>query len=145
MKTIFDLFDDTWRKKDQRGWDVVYIMVDIHGVILPSNYHKTSHLEFISEYTEQCLQYLSDQDDIKLILWSSSHQSEIDAITKWLRYHKIYFDAVNSNPFEENTDYADFSKKPYFSILLDDKAGFTEYDWSEINRWIAIREMEKLK
>jgi len=145
MKPIYDLFDDVWKKKEDQDWDCVYIMIDLHGVIIPPNYHRINDLQFIHRYTQQCLQYFSDQDDIKLILWSSSYKEEIQKVVKWLASNKIYFDYFNENPLENNTKYADFSKKPYFSILLEDKAGFTENDWVEINRWIAIREMSKLK
>lgn len=145
MKTVFDLFTDTWRKKEERGWDYVYIMIDLHGVILPSNYHSVNDLQFIHPYTKKDLEYLSDQEDIKLILWTSSYVKEVAAVTSWLANQKIYFDYVNENPDEKNNGYADFSKKPYFSILLDDKSGFTENDWDDINVWIAVREMGRLK
>ena len=120
-------------------------MVDLHGVIIPPNYHKTNDLVFIHKYTQQCLQYLSEQEDVKLILWSSSYKNEIEKINKWLKSNKIYFDYINENPDEKNTKYADFSKKPYFSLVLEDKGGFVENDWDGINTWIAMREIEKLR
>jgi len=58
---------------------------------------------------------------------------------------KINFDFVNKNPSENNTSYADFSKKFYFNILLDDKAFFEPSDWVEISEWIKTRELNKLK
>lgn len=45
--------------------------------------------------------------------------------------------SVNSNPDEKDTKTGDFSKKFYFNILLDDRAGFQpETDWLEICRII---------
>lgn len=132
MKTIHQLFKDTWEKKALRGWDYVYVMVDLHGVIVPSNFHRTDSFEFVSNHAKLGLQTLSKRSDVKLILWSSSHEVEINAIRKWLFDNNIHFDYINENPNEANTEYADFSKKPYFSILLDDKAGFEAIDWETV-------------
>lgn len=145
MKTVGDLFTDVWRKKDERGWDCVYIMVDLHNVILPSNYHKGNDLQFISPFAEKCLQYLSKKDDVRLILWTSSYPDEVDNVLEWLEKADINFSYVNINPLEKSTEYADFSEKPYFNILLDDKAGFEGNDWKEIWQWIQNRKFDKLK
>lgn len=145
MKTISKLFREAWEKKESRKWQYVYIMVDLHGVILPSNYHSSNDLRFIDSYAKECLQYLSQQDDIILILWSSSYEFEITNVRRWLAKEGILFDFVNENPLELNTDYADFSKKPYFSIVLDDKGGFEPSDWYYLSQWIQLRELEKLK
>jgi hypothetical protein len=137
MKSITELFNEAWLKKKERGWNQVYIMVDLHGVVLPSSYHKKNDLRFLSEYTECCLKWLSDREDVCLILWSSSHMDEIECVRNWLKGFGIEFDFVNENPLEANTTYADFSRKPYFSILLDDKSGFEASDWHEMYKWIV--------
>lgn len=145
MKNIAKLFEDVWIRKKVRKWQYVYIMIDLHGVIIPSNYHYSTDLRFIDSRAKECLQYLSQQDDIILILWSSSHEAELTNVRRWLSKEGILFDFINENPFELNNDYANFSKKPYFSILLDDKAGFEPSDWEEIAEWIKTREMDKMK
>ncbi len=143
MKTIVELFKDAWQKKEERKWDFVYIMVDLHGVVLNPNYHSENDLRYISEHAEECLKNLSDRDDVKLILWSSSHDKEIESVRKWMASHGIIFDFVNENPLEKNTKYADFSKKYYFSIILDDKAGFEPSDWQDLlNGWINKRKTD---
>lgn len=139
MKSITDLFDDVWIKKHQRKWEFIYIMVDLHGVILPSNYHSKNDLTFISPYAQQCLRWLSDRKDVILILWSSSYMEEIQSVIEWLKKNDIIIDYINENPVEGNTVYANFSKKPYFSILLDDKAGFEKSDWEKLNKWISLK------
>lgn len=136
MKTITQLFEEAWEKKNKRGWQYVYIMVDLHGVVLPSNYHVKNDLRYINPFAKECLQYLSSQEDAILILWSSSHAEEILAVRHWMAKDNIFFRLVNENPYEQNTQYADFSKKPYFSIVLDDKAGFEPTDWEELSHWI---------
>jgi len=136
MKSISQLFDEAWKKKEKRGWKVVYIMVDLHGVVLKSNYHKENDLEFINEYTQEALRWLSAREDVRLILWSSSHEKEIQSVIQWFGKHDIRIDYVNENPDEPNTEYASFDKKPYFSILLDDKAGFDpDKDWFDLWEW----------
>lgn len=144
MKTITQLFNDAWKKKEKRGWQQIYIMVDLHGVVLNSNYKASNELKFAHSNTMPCLSYLSKQQDVVLILWTSSHEVEIKKVLEWLGLYGIHFKYVNENPLEKNTDYASFDKKPYFSIVLDDKAGFdSNNDWSELLTWSYNREMEK--
>lgn len=46
-------------------------------------------------------------------------------------FEQYSLDDHNENPECGNTDYADFTTKPYFNILLDDKAGMEmNSDWS---------------
>lgn len=146
MKTISQLFDEAWKKKEERGWQHVYIMVDLHGVVLKPNYHASNDLKFAHADAASVLSYLSKQKDVILILWTSSHESEIQNVLKWLRLWGIHFKFVNENPLERDTEYASFAKKPYFSIVLDDKAGFdSDHDWSELLSLFYKREMDKLK
>lgn len=146
MKTITKLFNEVWKKKEKRKWQCVYIMVDLHGVVLRSNYHATNDLEFAHLDAMTVLSYLSKQKDVVLILWTSSHDVEIKNVLEWLSPWGIQFKYVNENPLERDTEYASFSKKPYFSIVLDDKAGFdSDHDWSELLHWCYNREMDKLK
>ena len=133
MKTITQLFDEALEKKRERKWECIYVMVDLHGVILPSSYHLKNDLVFTNDYAKIALQTLTVVDDVKLILWTSSYPKEIDEVLAWLDKQKIYFDYVNRNPLEKNTKYADFTEKPYFNVLLDDKAGFDpSVDWEEL-------------
>lgn len=146
MKTIAELFTEAWNKKESRKWNFVYIMVDLHGVILPSNYHSDNELTFINPHAENVLRYLSQQSDVVLILWTSSYLKEILRVTGWLISRGINIKFINKNPDEPNTGYADFSSKPYFSILLDDKAGFDPHtDWDSLNTWIKTREIDKMR
>lgn len=146
MKTITRLFNEAWKKKEDRSWQYVYIMVDLHGVVLNSNYKSSNELKFAHFDTQRVLSYLSNQQDVVLIMWTSSHWNEIQNVISWLKQMGIYFRYVNENPLEKDTEYASFAKKPYFSIVLDDKAGFDQdRDWSELLLWVYDREMDKLK
>jgi DNA segregation ATPase FtsK/SpoIIIE-like protein len=145
MKTITKLFNEAWKKKEERGWQQIYIMVDLHGVVFNSNYRASNELRFAHLNTMPCLSYLSNQRDVVLILWTSSHETEIQNVLKWLGLWGIQFKYVNENPLEKDTEYASFAKKPYFNIVLDDKAGFdSSHDWSELLQWCSNHEMDKL-
>jgi 2-methylcitrate dehydratase PrpD len=103
-------------------------------------------LKFTDLSTPTVLSYLSAQDDVILILWSSSHETEIAKVREWLETFKINIQFINENPLEDNTEYADFSKKFYFNVILDDKAGFDpSVDWLELENWAYRREVKKLR
>lgn len=118
--------------KKQRGWDKVYWAIDLHGVCLKSNYENGGY-EFINEDAIYGLQAISNANENRLILWSSCYQKEQLKIIDFMEDHAILVDHFNCNPEERNTKTGCFEDKFYFSILLDDKAGFDpETDWKEI-------------
>ena len=56
---------------------------------------------------------------------------------KNLSEYNIKIDFFNNNPEAKNTEYGDFTVKPYYNILLDDKAGFDpEEDWRIIYNFL---------
>ena len=76
----------------------------------------------------------------KIILWSSSHEEPFDKVIKGLKeYYEIRVDYVNENPECPSTALCDFTKKFYFDILLDDKAGFEpNEDWESISNFLEL-------
>ena len=115
-----------------KKWDCIYWMVDVHGVILPPSFHRKNEFRFLHPDAQKVLRWISEQPDHKLILWTSSYKEEIVELGDWLFQQGIVVDYVNCNPDEKNTEYADFSFKPYYNILLDDKSGMTPDDWTTI-------------
>ena len=76
------------------------------------------------------LRMLSKKDQTKLILWTSSYPAPISKILDSLEKEGVVFDFVNENRDCPNDKLCDFSKKPYFNIMLEDKAGFEgKSDW----------------
>lgn len=135
-----------FEQKAERGWDTLYVMIDVHGVIIPNSYQlHVNRQEFISPNCEEVLQWFSTRKDIKIILWTSSFSIETAHLIEWLAVKGINIDYVNRNPECVNTKYADFTHKPYFNILIDDKAGFEpETDWRAIKTTlIEIGEWDK--
>ena len=131
--------------RPKRKWKTIYWMVDVHGVIIPGSWHRENDFKFIHPDAAEVLKWITDRDDQRLILWTSSYQKEMVPLMTWLCYNGIWPDHINENPEEEHTEYADFSKKPYFNILIDDKAGFEpETDWTAIKQeLIDIGEWDK--
>lgn len=117
-------------------YPLVYWNIDLHGVCFQSNYTNSEYL-WINEDCVKCLKAITDNPISRLILWSSCHEHEQIKIKEFMSSYGIRVDFFNENPLVENTSYADFSKKYYFSILLDDKAGFEpEKDWYDIYMFV---------
>lgn len=116
--------------KKRRNWEKLFICIDVHDVILEGKYNLMNEGAAIMPNAQRVLKQWSDRKDISLILWTSSHKAPTDVVLHWLKLVGINFDYVNENPECQNTELCDFSKKFYFNILLDDKAGFVgETDW----------------
>lgn len=115
-----------------RNEPLIYWAVDLHGVVFRSNYEQGGYT-FTTPKAVEALRLITSIPDHRLILWSSCHPAEYPAIIGFLASHGIKVDYFNENPEIENTPTGNFEKKFYFSILLDDKAGFDpDTDWDEI-------------
>ena len=119
----------------ERNWDTVYWAVDLHGVCLHSNY-ATGGYQWINEDVPRVLKLLSDRPETKIVLWSSVYPDEKSDIIGFFNDHGIMVWDFNGNAGEPNTKVSCFEEKFYFSILLDDKAGFDpETDWKVIEQF----------
>jgi hypothetical protein len=128
IKNTFDL-------KRAKGWPEVYFCIDLHGTIIPSgktSNDKTDALSFYP-YAKEVLQRLSQRKDIIMILWTSTPVTRLASVWQFLNDNGIYFEYFNGNPHAKDTPRSDFSKKFYFNVLLDDRAGFEpDTDWGLI-------------
>lgn len=109
--------------------DRVYILVDIHGTVLKSNYQGMA--KDFYPLAKEALQAMSKDENFCLILWSCTPE---DMMIKYLDFFKsngILFDYCNENPeVQGRIDWADYSKKLHYDIMVDDKAGFNPHvDW----------------
>ena len=118
----------------KKNWSKVYIAIDLHGTVLNSTYNAEVLPDEFYPKAKEVLQYLSKRDDIVLIMYTCSHLDEIEKYQIFFRENGIIFDHVNENPEVQSTPgIGNFSKKPYFQLLLEDKAGFYPLeDWSII-------------
>lgn len=120
----------------ERNWDTVYWAVDLHGVCLKSNY-KTDSYEWINEAALRALKVIASLPESRIILWSSVHPEEMSNIIEFFREQGIVVHDFNKNIREKSNDVSCFDKKFYFSVLLDDKAGFDpDTDWDRISYYL---------
>lgn len=116
----------------ERNWDTIYWAIDLHGVCMTSNYTEGKH-EFLHPFVIDTLKLISDFPETQIILWSSVHEKEKKAIIKAFEDHGIRILGFNFNPREASTSTGCFDQKFYFSVLLDDKAGFDPAtDWAVV-------------
>jgi len=118
-----------------KNWDCTFWAIDIHDTIVKANYKRGQIPTEFYPHAKYVLKKLSERSDVKLILFTCSHQVEIDQYLKLFEENGIHFDYINENP-EVKTDtdgYGNYDKKMYMNVLLDDKAGFDpEKDWRRI-------------
>ena len=137
---IFNI-EKAYKLKEERGWDRLYWCIDFHGTIFEGTYNKHQVLTINLDAIE-VLQQLCERDI--LIAYSSTPLTKIEAICRFLfTEYQIYFTYINENPeYVGTTNYADFTRKFYYNILLDDKAGFElKTDWLLVkNELIRIGE-----
>lgn len=118
-------------KGRSRGWDRIYVAVDIHDTMVGANYSKEIPTEFYDN-AKRILQYLTKRRDVVLLLFTCSHPPEIEKYLKFFEGEGIIFKYANENP-DVKTDthgYGNYDKKMYFDVILEDKGGFEpESDW----------------
>ena len=156
MKTVTELLDLAKEKMVRGNWSEIFIAVDLHGTILKRSKWRTIQNGSVSETSlnsdvsssdlqssffpmaEMTLREISKTPGLRLILFTSSTDAKIEKYLKMFQQIGIIFCEVNCNSeVISDVQYADFSKKFYFDVLFDDKAGFdSKKDWTEIFRWV---------
>jgi hypothetical protein len=134
--SILRAFKKEKQKMLNREWDKIYVFVDIHDTIFRSDYGKGKDSRYYP-MALRTLQVMSQHPKISLGIYSSTHPKAMAEYLDIFAIDKIKFDHVNENTEEKNTTYACFDKKPYFNVLIDDKAGFDPYfDWTELYEYL---------
>ena len=136
--SIISTFDNAFRQMRLRGWDCIYIAVDVHGTIFKPTYSTEENYDYYP-YAKEVLQKFSNRKDVKLILWTASHPDMLEKYKVKLESDGIHIDYINENPEAENGDFANFDKKFYFNIGLDDKFGFdANNDWLDLKQMLFV-------
>ncbi len=120
--------EQAFRRAREKGWDKIYIAVDIHGVVLVPTYENDGKKEFY-HHARYAMRYLTKRKDVVLMMYTCSHQEEIEDYIKFFEENEIHFDCINENTQVRNDQYGNYRYKPYMNILLDDKAGFHPTEW----------------
>ena len=132
MHYLIKYLDKLFQLKKEKGWKYLYFMIDIHNTVIKPTYSKSLDFEFFP-YAKECLQMLSKRNDVKLIMWTSTHAKTIYEYEEKFWEYGIVFNFVNENPDFEDDDIRCFIDKFYYDIGIDDKFGFdAETDWKEI-------------
>jgi hypothetical protein len=137
---ILDAIINSFAKAEERGWGITYWCVDIHDTMIKSNYKTGAIPNEFYPFAVEVLQYLTKRGDIKLILYTCSHPHEIEEYIELFKTNNIVFDFINENT-DVKTDlngYGNYDRKPYFNVLLDDKAGFEPSDWLVLKNFFGI-------
>jgi len=130
--SIIKAFDTAFKRKQSRGWDKIYVAVDIHDTIFRACYENIETYEYFPS-AMRALRMLTERRDVCLILWTSSFEDKIADYLKRFQSDKIVFDYVNENPEVTRTPLADFSRKFYINVGIDDHFGFDpEKDWKKV-------------
>lgn len=149
MKDVRKLFRDAISRLKERGHTTLYVAVDAHGTMIKPSKQTIMQTadgadkpeevvcscgctpEFeLYPYARMALAKMADAG-VRLILWTSTMDSY--GLLRGLVRVGIRVTDLNDNPDFRLTPYADFSKKFFFDVLLDDKAGFDPmHDWKKI-------------
>lgn len=135
---IIKAFDKAFSMKEEKGWDCIYVLIDIHDTIFKGNDPENKY-EWIGE-SREALRMMSDRNDIYMILWSGAYNYELDRYYEKLAESNILFDCVNNNPEVGSTDLYCYENKIYFNVGIDDRFGFEpESDWKDIIDYLKVR------
>lgn len=136
---IADAIIRAYQEKYHRKWDKLYFAVDLHGTIIER--YTGNEIKAYPE-AEEVLKSLSLRSDVTLILFTSSYQDNLKYFFKWCVDRDIVFKYLNENPECGSNMTGDFSKKFYFNVLLDDRAGFNpDTDWAEVSRGLNVADI----
>ncbi len=130
--SILKAFIKAFEKKEERGWDKIYVFVDVHETVLYPTYELNGEKRFYPHALDT-LREMSQRVDISLGLYTCSYPHEIKDYLRFFTENGIVFEHVNTNKEEKNSKYGYFNDKPYYNVLLEDKAGFDpEEEWRHL-------------
>lgn len=122
----------TFELKKEKNWKYIYIAIDIHGTILKPCHKEKENYEYFP-YAKETLQFISNMDDIKLILFTSSHEKNIKDYIAHFQNDNIHFCYINENKDVDSDEIGCYDKKFYTDIGIDDKFGFdANTEWLEL-------------
>ena len=129
-------FETAFKRMKEKGWDKIYILVDIHDTVFEATYSKDEYYRWFP-YAKEALHLMSINPRISLILWSSSYTDAIKKYIDTFEKSKIHFDMVNVNKETEDNELSCFAQKTYFNVGIDDKFGFdARVDWEMIYHYL---------
>lgn len=135
---LLGYIDKLFKERLEKGYETIYIMVDIHNTILRPSFEKEETFEYFP-YAKETLQFLSKLGYIKLIMWTSCYDDKIQMYLNHFKENDIIFDYANENPEYQNLSFACFDTKFYYDIGIDDKFGFdAETEWEKLYLYFTL-------
>lgn len=130
-----------YEQLSEKNWNKIYWAIDMHGTCLKSNYksgnYESGNFELINEDVINTLKLIQSLPESVLIMWTSAYTPDLVRLREFFELEGVSFDYSCENPKIRNTETGYFNKKFYFSILLDDKAGFDpDNDWRKIYNFL---------
>lgn len=112
----------------------MYWAVDLHGTLILPNYAKMKAEDVVYyPHAMEAMRLLTRRPDVRLIMYTCSWPAEVAEYQKRFMVDGINFDWINENPDVNHTEYGYYQDKPYFNVLLDDKAGFDPWTgWKDL-------------
>ena len=122
--------------KEERGWDHIAIAVDLHGTVFKSTYAPGLATEYYP-HAKECLQELTKRPEILMYMYTGTPEALRYKYESVFFQHNIDIDvdagAIMKKMNIKNNEFQNFNDKPYFNVLLEDKAGFDPMmDWLDI-------------
>jgi len=141
---MIEVFEKAFRLKENRNWECIAVAVDLHGTVFVPTYSESLAKEFYP-HAKECLQLLTKKKDVLMYMYTCSHFRDRVSTSSYLRLHDIamYIEAheVMDKMEVKNNEFQDFVDKPYFNVLLDDKAGFDpDRDWVALLKYLKERQ-----
>lgn len=130
-KFIHKMFLHSFNKK----WNETYWAIDMHRTLIKPTYDLNDKSLTYYPFALEVMKILTEREDIKTIMWTSSYPQEINEYVRQLSLDGIVFDQINENPniSSNNGNFGYYEKKFYFNVLIEDKAAFDpETDWEPI-------------
>lgn len=132
IMALIDALNKMRDRTEKKGWDKVYVAVDIHDVVVKGNYVADVLPTEFFDGAKETLQLLTQLPYVCLIVLSCSHPEELEKYDVFFKENAIHFDYWNENPEVINNALGCYDKKIYFNLYLEDKCGFIESDWETI-------------
>jgi len=142
MIAVVKAFINAFKEMERKQWPYIYVFIDLHSTLIKPNYQYGNIPTEMYDGALEGLKMLQEAKDVKIIMYTCSHPHEIDEYIRFFDGLGIKWDYINENS-EVTTNlngYGCYDKKPYYNVLMDDKAGFdAETDWTELNNFLKKR------
>ena len=132
----------------QKQWYETYWAIDLHGVVIQPNYTKTPQEIVYYPFAKPVLQLMTARPDIIMFTYTASYPEQLGNYLRQFERDRISFNYINHNPdiSEAKGHFGDFNRKPYFNVLMDDKAGFDPYkEWEPMLQLFQLYESMNFK